>query len=115
MIQLQTNGNGKADGKPGVVSVPKRFVKKKRHVDGSVAFDRPFVAFFKELAPTTTFAFAAIDIGLKMAGQRLKGVRDPPLLLLLLLDAAVSGAAPTAINHIEFKMTRKNNMSERRD
>jgi hypothetical protein len=49
-----------------------------------------------------------------MAGQRLKGVRDPALLLLL-LDTDVTGAAPTAINHIEFKMIRKNNTSERRE
>ena len=49
-----------------------------------------------------------------MVGQRLKGVRDPALLLLL-LDTAVRGAAPTAINNIEFNITRKNNISERRE
>lgn len=49
-----------------------------------------------------------------MAGQRLKDVRDPALLLLS-LDTDVTGAAPTAINNIEFKTTRKNNVSERRE
>ena len=67
-----------------------------------------------ELVPTPTFAFATIDVGLKMVGQRLKGVRDPALLLLL-LDTAVRGAAPTAINNIEFNITRKNHISERRE
>ena len=61
-----------------------------------------------------TLALAIIGIGLKMAGQRLKDVRDPALLLLS-LDTDVTGAAPTAINNIEFKTTRKNNVSERRE
>ncbi len=48
-----------------------------------------------------------------MAGQRLKDLRDPALLLLS-LDTDVTGAAPTAINNIEFKTMRKN-ISERRE
>jgi len=49
-----------------------------------------------------------------MAGHRLKDVRDPEPPLLS-LDTDGTGAAPTAINNNEFKMTRKSNIGERRE
>lgn len=115
IIQLQVNGTGKADGKPGVVRVPKRSLRKMRHDgndDDSVAFLLPVSLLLAELPTLPALIFATI--GLKMAGQRLRGVRETAPLPVW-LDTAVTGAAPAVMIQTELKMMKTNNMSERRE